>query len=375
MIQTINESKVLLEAMTQSVLITTPELSLPGPYITYVNKAFEEMTGWSRDEILGKNPRILQGPKTDRNIFYNLRSIIAKGEVWKGKTINYKKDGSEFYMEWSITPVFNKEGEIVQLLAVQDDITENVKIEERLEKSRRREQKRIAEIEKANLKLQALSERQNKILNLFSKYVPQSVVEKALDDKNTKFKKGIKLNAALMFCDLRRFTAIAEKMSPSEVVQILNTYYSKMTEVIKMHNGVINQFTGDEIFAAFGAPDPIHEPEISVLNCAVDMIKKLDEINEELKDLLPEKLKVGIGINYGAIVAGNLGSDDRLTYAITGDAVNTCKRIESLTSEHPNSILMNETVYFKTKDLVNTKLWGNLEIKGKKEKVKVYQVV
>lgn len=371
----VNGPMTLLEAMTQSILITTPDLESPGPYIMYVNKAFEKMTGWKREEIIGKNPRILQGPKTERSIFKQLGGIIANGEVWEGKTINYKKDGTEFFMEWSISPVYNADGKLEQLLAVQNDITEKVETEEQLKKARRREIKRVAEIEQTNIKLNAISEKQNKTLALFSKYVPKSVVKKALDDKNTKLNKGIKLDAALLFCDLRRFTPIAEKLSPAEVVKVLNTYYSKMTEVIKMHNGVITQFTGDEIFVAFGAPDPIKEPEISGLNCAVAMIKKLDEINEELKDLLPEKLKVGIGLNYGSIVAGNLGSDERLTYAITGDTVNTAKRIESLTSDLPNTILINESIYRKTKALVNTKPWGELIVKGKEKGVKVYQVV
>ena len=128
----------LLEAMTQSILITTTELDSPGPYIIYVNRAFEEMTGWSREEVIGKSPRILQGSKTNLNIFRNLGEILDTGEAWKGKTITYKKDGTEFYMEWSIAPVFDINGELDQLLAVQNDITENVKIENRLEKARKK---------------------------------------------------------------------------------------------------------------------------------------------------------------------------------------------------------------------------------------------
>jgi adenylate cyclase len=79
------------------------------------------------------------------------------------------------------------------------------------------------------------------------------------------------------------------------------------------------------------------------------MIKKLEEINSDLKDILPERFTVGIGLNYGPIIAGNLGSEARLTYAITGDVVNTAKRIESLTQDLSNSILINDSIYEKTK--------------------------
>jgi len=228
----VNDPMILLESMTQSILITTPEIDFPGPSIIYVNKAFEEMTGWSREEVIGKNPRLLQGPKTNLSIFQNLKSIISKGEVWSGKAINYKKDGTEFYMEWSISPVFDENGKIDKLLAVQDDITENVKIEKRLEKARKGELKRVKEIEEANIKLNYLTEKQKKTLDLFIKYVPESVVKKALSKTKKDIKEGVKLDVALLFCDIRNFTSMVGNMNPTAVVRMLDTYYSKMTEVI-----------------------------------------------------------------------------------------------------------------------------------------------
>ena len=366
---------ILLESMTQSILITTPELNAPGPYIIYVNEAFEEMTGWSREEIIGKNPRFLQGPKTNLRIFQKLRSILNKGEVWRGTTVNYKKDGTEFHMEWSISPIFDKDGKLDQLLAVQNDITENVKIDKQLKKARKGELKRIKEIEKANIKLNSLTEKQKNTLDLFIKYVPESVVKKALSNTQKDIKEGVKLDVSLLFCDIRNYTLMAANLNPSGVVRVLDTYYSKMTEVIKMYNGVINQFTGDEIFVTFGAPRPIKDPEISSAFCAIEMIKKLEEINRELTDILPQGLTVGIGINYGSIIAGNLGSDDRLTYAVTGDAVNTAKRIESLTSDLSDTILISESIYEKINKVFTTKPWGMASVKGKKKRIMVYQLI
>jgi len=370
-----DDSNIMLESMTQSILITTPELDLPGPYIIYVNKAFEKMTGWSREEILGKNPRFLQGPDTDLSIFKNLRDLLNKGQVWEGQTINYKKDGTEFYMQWSIAPVIDENGVVQKLLAVQNDITKNMRVKYELDKSQKRELKRVDEIEQANIELHKLTEKQKNILDLFIKYVPESVVKNALSETNQGLNEGVKMDVALLFCDIRGFTAMSEKLNPSEVFRILNTYYSKMADVVKMHNGVITQFTGDEIFATFGAPVPIQDPEISSVNCAIKMIKKLDEINSELADILTTRLTVGIGLNYGPIIAGNLGSAYRLTYAITGDTVNTAKRIESLTSNLSNAILMNESIYEKTKELISAMPWGEVSVKGKEKKVMVYQVL
>lgn len=365
----------LLESMTESILLTTADLKSPGPYIVYVNPAFEKMTGWKKEEVIGENPRLLQGPKTDYSIFHDLEPTLEQGKVWSGRTVNYKKDGSGFYMEWSIAPIRDKHNNIIQYLAVQRDVTNIVKTEKNLKTSRKAEKKRLQEIENANVKLNELVERQKETLDLFVKYVPEPVVVKSLNETKDNIREGEQLDVALLFCDIRRFTTIAEKLKPKHVVHFLNVYYSGMSQIIKEHNGVINQFVGDEIFVSFGAPVPIQDPEESSVRCALGMIEKLKDINKELKGVINEELFVGIGINYGPIIAGNLGSDDRLSYSITGDAVNTAKRIESLTAELPNAILISQKIYEKARSFVKTKPLGAVQIKGKNKKVNVFQVI
>jgi PAS domain S-box-containing protein len=369
------DAGVMLESMTESVLITTANLEAPGPHILYVNRAFEKMTGWRRNEILGKTPRILQGPKTEQGIFYNMKEYLKKGKIWSGKTVNYRKDGSEFYMEWSIVPIKNKKGEIYRYLAVQKDVTQIVLTENKLQLAMEKERKRLIEIEETNLKLSELIDKQNKTLELFVKFVPEPVVKRALAEQSDTIREGEQLDVALLFCDIRRFTSISERLNPKQIVYFLNIYYSMMWEVINRHQGVINQFVGDEIFVSFGAPLPIDDPEKSAVHCAMNMVDKLNEINNRINPVIKERLVIGIGINFGPIIAGNLGADDRLSYSITGDAVNTAKRIESLTRELPNAILISQSIYDKTRDLVLTKPWGEVEIKGKNERVNVFQVL
>ena len=369
------DSAVMLESMAESVLITDTELNHPGPYIIYVNAAFEKMTGWNRIEIIGKSPRILQGPNTDYTIFNDMKDTLEAGKVWSGKTLNYRKDGSEFYMQWSIVPVKDDHGKIIQYLAVQKDVSQIVLTEKRLYESMEAEKRRLIEIEKTNNKLSKLIAKQNKTLDLFKKYVPEPIVNKILKQKDEEIRQGEMLEAALLFCDIRSFTPIAEQLAPNQVVHMLNVYYSMMSEVIKKHNGVINQFVGDEIFVSFGAPLPIPEPEVCAVKCALGMIQKLEEISLSLKSIIKGKLRVGIGIHYGPIVAGNLGSHDRLSYSITGDAVNTAKRIESLSRKLPNAILISQPIYDKTSDIVSTNPWDEVAIKGKNEKIKIYQVM
>lgn len=237
------------------------------------------------------------------------------------------------------------------------------------------ERQRFLEMEDINGRLSSLTQTQQQTLNLFMKYVPETVVKKALRENPDTMFEGDQLEVALLFCDIRDFTPLSEKLNPTQVVSVLNTFYSGMNEVIRKHKGVINQFIGDEIFVTFGAPVPLVNPEIEAVCCAFEMIRQLGKINQELQSTLGISIQVGIGINYGPVIAGNLGCEDKISYSVTGDSVNTGKRIESLTHGHPDSILISETVYAKTKDLLEVKEWEPVMVKGKNEKMVVYEVI
>ena len=118
--------KLLETAVAQAkeaVLITSARLDPPGPEILFVNPAFSEMTGYSQEEVLQKTPRILQGPKSDRAMLTELREALSRGEPFSGETVNYRKDGSEYYVEWDITPIRNSGGQISHFLSIQRNVT------------------------------------------------------------------------------------------------------------------------------------------------------------------------------------------------------------------------------------------------------------
>jgi len=148
-----------------------------------------------------------------------------------------------------------------------------------------------------------------------------------------------------------------------------------MSSSIKKYNGTTIQYVGDEVFAAFGAPLDIENKEKMAVYSALDMMRNLEKLNDKYKTKYGEEVKVGIGINYGEVVAGNLGSEEILSYSITGDTVNTGKRIESVTKEYPNSILISDSIFEKTKDIIDTKEFEPIQVKGKKEKILVYHIL
>lgn len=126
----------LLEQATRSdydsIVITTLELVEPGPQIVYANDGFSKMTGYSREEVIGKTPRILQGPKTDRAVLDKLKQRLKDGQPFFGHTVNYRKDGSEFINQWDIHPLTNKKGEITHWVSYQHDITERKRSEQKV---------------------------------------------------------------------------------------------------------------------------------------------------------------------------------------------------------------------------------------------------
>jgi adenylate cyclase len=236
------------------------------------------------------------------------------------------------------------------------------------------EQARHKQIIEMNETLTSLYRQQQETLNLFMKYVPEPVVRKIMRAKPESMFDVELLQIAVLFCDIRDFTSASENLTPNQVVTLLNVYYKHMSPIIRKYDGVINQFVGDEIFVTFGAPIAIDRSEEKAVRCGIEMIGQIETMNRELVGCLNVQLKVGIGINAGPVVAGNLGTEDRIEYCVTGDTVNTGKRIESLTKEHPNCVLVSESVYEKVKDLFIFKAWERVVLKGKGESVGVYEV-
>jgi len=133
-----------IENTTAAFLITEQRLKRPGPRVTYVNPAFTKMTGYTKDDIVGQTPRILQGPKTDRALLERLKRQLDAGERFHGETVNYRRDGSEYVLNWSIEPIHDEKGEITHWVATQSDVTKQRDLEQEVLEVSAREQERLA---------------------------------------------------------------------------------------------------------------------------------------------------------------------------------------------------------------------------------------
>lgn len=223
--------------------------------------------------------------------------------------------------------------------------------------------------------LQQKVEEQEKTLRLFMKYVPETVVERALSTSGDSIFEGEQRTITVLFCDIRGFTRLSEEMLPREVVAFLNDYYGVMTQAVKKHGGSVHQFVGDEVFAAFGAPVAVTEAEEKAVACAIEMIEKVRLLNEKYTRRFNREIEVGIGINSGEVIAGNMGSEDRMEYSLTGDTVNTGKRIETLTKDSPNAIYVSHSVFEKVQHRYPARSFDPIAVHGKKEPIRVYEIL
>jgi class 3 adenylate cyclase len=207
----------------------------------------------------------------------------------------------------------------------------------------------------------------------FSRYIDPKVAERILSGNENEVNiAGQRLLATVLFADIRGFTKLSEQMPPEEVIKVLNIYFTKMVAVIRNHGGVIDKFIGDAMLCVWGVPHPIQNGTERAIQCAWKMQKEMELLNQDFIKKNMSTMGVGIGIHFGTVVAGTLGSSDRMEYTVIGDVVNTAQRVES--KALANTILLTQEAFDEVKDLVTAQSIGMFSLKGKALPVPLWQI-
>ena len=214
-----------------------------------------------------------------------------------------------------------------------------------------------------------------KIRGAFQYYLTASVMEEILKDPSKLKLGGDKKDLTVMFSDIRGFTTISEKLTPQELVHLLNEYLTAMTDIVFKYNGLLDKYIGDAIMAVWG--DPVEQPDHALRGCntALDMMRTLTALQEKWRQEGWPHVDIGIGINSGDMVVGNMGSDMRFDYTVMGDNVNLSSRLEGINKEYGTHIVLSEYTYERVKETMFCRELDSVRVKGKKLPVKIYELI
>ena len=221
----------------------------------------------------------------------------------------------------------------------------------------------------ASLEKKRLRDQQAELVRRFA------TPEVAQDLQNSGFSLGGKLvHASVMFSDIRDFTSLAESQPPEETIELLNTYYALMFDAISGHGGIVTMMMGDGLMAVFGAPIPLPDHGESAVRAAQEMIELIDLFNVERDGAAKPRIRIGIGIASGEMVAGYTGTSDRAAYTCIGDIVNLASRLETHTKVAQRAILIDEATRAALGGRITVEPLGPVPFKGKAAMVDVYAV-
>ncbi len=217
--------------------------------------------------------------------------------------------------------------------------------------------------------------KEEKIRFIFQKYVPTEVINRILNISSDTMLIGTKQDVTVLFSDIRDFTHISEQFAPDFLVTVLNQYFSIMDERIRQHHGIIDKYIGDAIMAIFGAPVQ-HEDDVDqALKAALAMLEGLKEFNAMAEEKYGITFRIGIGINTGEAIVGNIGSENKVDYTVIGDTVNLASRLEGLTKKYKASVVISEFTRgaLKRQEEYFFRLLDYVRVKGKDKPVRIYQ--
>jgi len=322
----------IIQSMTTGLIIT----DIYPRRIRYFNKAMERISSIPASEAVGRTIEDVLGERQGipYELFYRLTEEQGRVEKMDLKII--RKDGQVVYRRVKVETLYDqRKGQRDGLLIFVEDLNETEFIKE-----------------------------------AFRRYVPEFILEQAIEDGYHIKMEGKRQELTVLVVDIREFSQLTEEMVPEDIVSMLNYFFQLITDIIFHYHGWVDKFMGDSLMALFGVP--IYQAD-SALRAVLAAKKIVDSLNNVSIYEYPDHirhLQVGIGINTGSAVVGNMGSEHRLNYTAIGDTVNLAFRIQDLANK--GEILMGENTFQQVRDRVIGRQLGPIRIKGRKKPIRLY---
>jgi PAS domain S-box-containing protein len=312
--------------------IVIADTRLPGMPLIYVNPAFEQITGYSAAEVLGYNCRFLQGKETSQPAVAQLRAAIKAGEHCTVTLLNYRKDGTPFWNELTISPIYDEDNNLTHFVGIQSDISDRIRAE------------------------QALRLEQHKSERLLLNILPKPIADQLKQFEGSLAQQFTE--STILFADIVGFTPLAAQLPPLELLNLLNQIFSVFDQLAEKHGVEKIKTIGDAYMVAGGLPVPTDNHAEAIAQMALDMQQAIGKFQTQQG----ESFQIRIGINTGPVVAGVIGIK-KFSYDLWGDAVNVASRMESLGL--PGKIQVTAVTKERLQDKFLFEERGAIEVKGK----------
>jgi len=224
------------------------------------------------------------------------------------------------------------------------------------------------------LSMHELAELQKNTRIAFARYVPAEVMDEIINKSSKSATQSESRNVTILFSDIRNFTSFSEHLNAQDIVDFLNSYFEKMGNEIISEGGHIDKFIGDAIMAVFGALGNVENSPVRAIRAALNMLAVNERMDASSLALPQGRLEMGIGINYGQCIFGNIGFQNKMDYTIIGDPVNLASRLEGVTKLYRHPLIVSEYIYNTTKDFFLFRKVDNVRVKGKQEPVGIYAI-
>jgi len=213
------------------------------------------------------------------------------------------------------------------------------------------------------------------IKSAFSRYLAPSIIDEIIKNPDSMKLGGEQREVTIFFSDVAKFSTIAEHLSPTELVHLLNQYLTAMTEIILWYGGTVDKYGGDSIMAFFGAPISFSDHAVKACFACLDQRKKLQELREQWRTEGRDELFVRMGMNTGPAIVGNMGSEHKMDYTVMGDSVNLAARLEGVNKVYGTEIMISEFTYLQAKEHIIGRKLDVVRVVGKALPVPVYELV
>ncbi len=311
------------------------------------------------------HPKYLSGVDMDKN-------DVLNGSSSSDQLIKYAKDLSEVYKSEKEK---RKELEAAhkQLMEYADTLKNT--IAELKDKNKELKEKSVQlTIYARDLSLSyKKAKEEEELTNRLSRYVGENLVEKLINTKNGVFFENERMDLTVLFADIRSFTSITESMETEDVVLMLNQYFDIMVDIIFKNNGILDKFVGDQLMSVFGIISSDNNDPYDAVRAAIEMQGAIENLMKVRNKQDKDTFAIGIGINTGRVIAGNVGSENRMDYTIIGDCVNVAARLEQMA--RGGEIVIGEQTFQQIRGHFRVQKKGEVHLKNKIQPVICYEVL